>query len=62
MTTILLQYTTDAQQMLNSEIEKHQVHRIVSNVIVLAQSIFGSLDQLLLVEDFFVGAIRNTEG
>lgn len=61
VTTWLHQDSTDSQQMFDSEIEKHQVHNIVSHFVVPVKCFFGSCDEFLFVEDFFVRAIWNTK-
>ena len=40
--------------MLNSEVEEHQIHHIVSDLIVSVESFACGLDQLCLVQNLFI--------
>ena len=43
--------------MLDSEVEEHQIHHIVSDLIVSVKSFACGLDQLLLVQNLFIRPI-----
>lgn len=50
-----------SEQVLDSEIEKDQIHRLVCDSIILLESVVGSRLQSFDIHDFFIGALSHTE-
>lgn len=61
VTARLHQDSPDPQQVLNGEVEKHQVHDVVSHLVVTVKVLPCCLNLLLLVKDFLIRAFSNTE-